>query len=94
MLGLYLMTLKRPVHHIPALYKTGVQAPVTSCQVLEEVVQVSGRPTAPAKVEVWVAGQLSVCCAARLDALSLLGVGVRAKVEAEEAAGQHLQVLL
>ena len=76
------------------LVKTGLYAPVTSCQVLEEMVQVSGRPAAPAKVELWVVGQLSVCCAAGFDALGLLGVGVGAQVEAEEAAGQHLQVLL
>lgn len=76
------------------LHNTGVWAPVAPCKVLEEVVQVSGRPTAPAKVEILVAGQLGVCCAAGLDALCLLGVGVGTQVEAEEAAGQHLQVVL
>ena len=64
------------------------------CKILEEVMQVPGRPTAPAEVETRVAGQLSIRQAASLDALSLLRVCACSQVDAQEAAGQNLQVLL
>ncbi len=73
---------------------SGKALPVLPCQVLEEVMQIPGGPTAPAKVQIRVAGQLSISHAARLDTLSLLGVGVCSQIESEEAAGQGLQVLL
>lgn len=63
-------------------------------KILEEVMQVSGRPTASAEVETRVAGQLSICHAASLDALRLLRVCAGSQVDAQEAAGQGLQVLL
>ncbi len=64
------------------------------CKILEEVMQVSGRPTAPAEVETRVAGQLSICHATSLDALSLLRVCACSQVDTQEAAGKGLQVLL
>jgi len=69
-------------------------SPMMPCKILEEVMQVSGRPTAPAEVETRVAGQLSICHATSLDALSLLRVCACSQVDAQEAAGQGLQVLL
>ena len=61
-------------------------------QVLEEMVQVSGRSTAPAKVQVWVGSQLSVCLAARLDDMRFLCIGTAGYTE--EATGERFQVLL
>lgn len=69
-------------------------SPMMPCKILEEVMQVSGRPTAPAKSETRVVGQLSICHAASLDALSLLRVCACSQVDAQETAGQGLQVLL
>ena len=60
------------------------------CKILEEVMQVSGGSTAPAKVQAGVGGQLSIRLAAGLDTSSLLGACASSKVDVEEAASQRL----
>ena len=82
---------------VASVIKLGVQSlrssrasPVMPCKVLEEVMQVSGGPTAPAKVETGVASQLSICHTASLDTVSLLGACACSQVHIEEAAGQRL----
>ena len=69
-------------------------SPVTSCEVLEEVVQIPGRAAGPAKLTAPCLHQLSIRCAAGLDAQPLLCVAICPQVEAQEAACKSLQVLL